>query len=364
MKVTDATVKFYKEKECKTEVANAGIDLIFVNAAGDKEVDNIKDATNMKFAVDNSVASDAFEIDTEYFAKVTFTADESELNSIVVPFQFAIPDFANSFQQESAVFIGGVANAYMNVADYNAAVAAGKAKAAYKLSNAFVKYLNGAKLALDDKTKIVGDKTSAQLATIDATFNGDAMIYLQDVDKAKETNIPAGYGQELIVNASSDNYKGWAYPEGKGTYTFTIKVMSPLYEGTVSAIGDVVKIPATSVSGWNMTNEHIEGKTYNNISYNVLPDVPSSVADWSRPEVAKVQAKTTNPRVVQLANDGVAQPAGTVTVDGKTSVRSGYITVLPQNIAVSTPTTINVTVTDIWGYAKTNPIKVNVTVGE
>ena len=368
-KVTGASVKYYTDKDCKTKVANAkGIYLIFVNAAGDKKV-AIKDAANMKFAVDNSEASEPFAVNKEYFAKVTFTTKvddkDSELNSIVIPFQFAIPDFANSFEQEPAVFINGVANAYMNVSDYNDAVVAGKAKAAYKLSNAFANYLKDVKLALDKETKI-GEtgKTSAELATIDATFNETAMIYLRDVDKAKNTNIPAGYGQELIVNASADDYMGWAYPQGKGTYTFTIKVMSPLYEGTVSAIGDIVSIPATSVSGWNMTNEHIEGKTYNNISYNVLPDVPGSVADWSRPEVAKVQVATTNPRVVQLAHDGVAQPASTVTVDGKTSVRSGYITVLPQNIAATTETTINVTVTDIWGYAKTNPVKVEVTVGE
>ena len=372
-KVTGHSVEYYTDKDCKNKVdnkgiGNYGIELIFVNAAGKDKVD-IKDAANMKFSVDNSEASSVFAVDKEYFAKVTFTTKvngkDSELNSIVIPFQFAIPDFANSFEQEPAVFIDGVANAYMNVSDYNDAVKAGKAKAAYKLSNAFANYLKDVKLALDKETKI-GEtgKTSYDLATIDATFNETAMIYLKDVDKAKDTNIPAGYGQELIVNASAKDYMGWAYPDGKGTYTFTIKVMSPLYEGTVSAIGDVVNIPATSVSGWNMTNEHIQGKTYNNISYNVLPDVPGSVADWSRPEVAKVQAATTNPRVVQLAHDGVAQPARIVTVDGKTSVRSGYITVLPQNIAATTETTINVTVTDIWGYAKTNPVKVEVTVGE
>ena len=48
----------------------------------------------------------------------------------------------------------------------------------------------------------------------------------------------------------------------------------------------------------------------------------------------------------------------------KGAVNEGYIKVLPQNIAATTETTINVTVTDVWGYAKTNPVKVKVTVGE
>ena len=108
-------------RTARTKLNNNGIELIFVNAAGDKEV-AIKDAANMKFSVDNSVApatssTPGFKVDTEYFAKVTFKASSSELNSIVIPFQFAIPDFANSFEQEPAVFIDNVANAYMNVED-------------------------------------------------------------------------------------------------------------------------------------------------------------------------------------------------------------------------------------------------------
>ena len=348
-KVTTATVAYYTDEACTKAVSGAdGITLKFINAKGDAEA-AIKDATNMKFSVENSVASGSFKVDTEYFAKVTFKVGSSELNSIVIPFQFAIPDFADSFEQEPAVFIDNVANAYMNVEDQTSG------EAAYKLSRAFKDFLSGADLKLDDKTKVTDKYTSAQLAVIDPTFDNDAKITLKDVDKAKDTNIPAGYGQELIVNASADDYMGWAYPEGEGTYTFTIKVMSPLFEGTVSAIGDVVPIPATSVDGWNMTNKHIQGKTYNNISYNVLQD---RVGDWSRPEIKSVAAKSTNERVVKV--EGVHN----ATAGEKGAVNEGYIKVLPQNIAATTETTINVTVTDVWGYAKTNPVKVNVTVGE
>ena len=355
-KVYDSNVEFYTDKDCKTKVANAkGINLIFVNAKGDAEV-AMKDAANMKFVVTNDEASEAFTVDKEYYAKVTFTDNsDSELNSIVVPFQFAIPNFADSFVQESAVFVDGVANAYMNVTDY----AASGNKAAYKLSNAFAKYMKNAKLALDNKTKVVGNYTSDGLATISTTFDDNAMIILKDVENDKTTGLQKGYKQGLIVNASAEDYLGWAYPEGKGTYTFTIKVMSPLYEGSVSAIGDVVNIPATSVNGWHMTNEHIQGKTYNNISYKVLPDiVTNNQSDWSRPEVASVAAASTNERVVKIGGVEGAQK------DSKGVITEGYIQVLPQNIAATTETEINVSVTDIWGYTKVNPVKVKVTVGE
>ena len=382
-KVNAYSYKFFTDKDCKKPVSinteagvtTEGIKLYFVDANG-KEV-AAKDAVNMKFAVTNADASKNFKVDTEYYVKVTFQNVEtvngstvtSELNSIVIPFQFAIPDFADSFEQESAVFVDGVANAYMTNDDEKTEIVEGVTKrlAAYKLSRAFKKHLKDAKLTLDDKTKVIGDYTSAKLAIIDGTFTDEAMITLNNVKPAEGTNIPVGYGQELIVNASAEDYKGWAYPEGEGTYTFTIKVMSPLYEGTVSAIGDVISIPATSTSGWSMTNEHIEGKTYNNVSYNVLPDVDggtSKETKWSRPEIAKVQATTANERVVKLGDNGLAQPAATVTIDGKSTLRSGYITVLPQNIAATTETEINITVTDVWGYAKTSPVKVKVTVGE
>jgi len=377
-KVNAYSYEFFTDKDCKKPVSinteagvtTEGIKLYFVDANG-KEV-AAKDAVNMKFAVTNADASKNFKVDTEYYVKVTFQNAEtvngstvtSELNSIVIPFQFAIPDFADSFEQESAVFVDGVANAYMTNADVKTEIVEGVTKrlAAYKLSRAFKKHLKDAKLTLDDKTKVIGDYTSAKLATIDGTFTDEAMITLNNVKPAKGTNIPVGYGQELIVNASADDYKGWDYPEGEGTYTFTIKVMSPLYEGTVSAIGDVISIPATSTSGWNMTNEHIEGKTYNNISYKVLPDtVVKGQSDWTRPEIASVTAASANTRVVEIANNGTVYDAE---ADDKGNITEGYIKVLPQNIAATTETEINITVTDVWGYAKTNPVKVKVTVGE
>ena len=370
-KVTGASVEFYTDKECKKaveeKVTGYGIDLIFVTADGKTELtgNGIKDATNMKFAVNNSEASAVFAVDTEYFAKVTFTTTvdgkDSELNSIVVPFQFAIPDFANSFEQEPAVFIDNVANAYMTNEDRTGE------EAAYSLWRAFKGYLKGAKLTLDDKTKIVGDLTSAELATFAGTevtdgatsyyvFDDKAKIVLNDTDKDKTTGLQKGYKQNLIVNASADDYMGWAYPEGEGTYTFTIKVMSPLYEGTVTAVEDVVSIDATSTIGQRITNEDITGYTYNNIAYKVLQD---KVGGWNRPEVKEVSVKEDyNKRVLQEAKV-IAATAG-----DKGAVNEGYIRVLPQNIAQTQKVTINVVVEDVWGYKKTNPIVVEVKVGK
>ena len=177
--------------------------------------------------------------------------------------------------------------------------------------------------------------------------------------------LELGYGQELTVNASDTDFEGWQYIGNDGKYTFKIKVMSPIYEGSVSAINSVVEIPATSVDGYKVGNKDIQGKTYNDIAYKVLQDLEG---DWSRPEISKVAAKTDNKRVVNIADkngniseDWVEAVAGEKSEDGK-SIIEGYINVKPENIENTTETQINVKVTDVWGYAKVNPIKVKVTV--
>jgi hypothetical protein len=71
----------------------------------------------MKFYVINDVASDEFEVNTVYYAKVSFSNGTEVLNSVVIPFQFTVPTFASLFEVEPAVFTDGVAYAYLNVAD-------------------------------------------------------------------------------------------------------------------------------------------------------------------------------------------------------------------------------------------------------
>ena len=248
----------------------------------------------------------------------------------------------------------------MNIADQTTG------ESAYKLERAFVKYPNDVTIALDDKTAVVDDKTSDKLAVLDLKFTKTAKITLTENVDSKDgdrNGLELGYGKELIVNASDTDFEGWEYTGDDGKYTFKIKVMSPIYEGSVSAINSVVEIPATSVDGYKVGNKDIQGKTYNDIAYKVLQDL---AGDWTRPEISKVAAKTDNKRVVNIADkdgkiseDWVEAVAGEGT--GKNFVE-GYINVKPENIENTTETQINVKVTDVWGYAKVNPIKVKVTV--
>lgn len=356
-KVANASVAFYSDAKCEKAVeGDKGVVLTFVDAEGKELTENaIKSAVDMKFAVTNATASKVFKVNTVYYAKVTFTTTgDSELNSVVVPFKFTVPTLASMFATEAAVFKGDVAYAYMNVADQT------NGEAAYSLKRAFAKYPE-VSLDMDDETAIVGDYTSTDLAEVSTTFDGEAKITLKAVDTDKATKIPAGYAKELIVNASDKDYEGWAYGEGEGEYVFKVKVMSPIFEGTVTSIESAVEIPATSVDGYKLGNKDIQGTTYNKVAYKVLQDAVNEEGGyWKRPEIASVEAAVASDRVIKIGNDGKAFDA-TMATDGKTVVE-GYIQVLPQNIAITTEETINVSVTDTWGFVKVNPIKVKVTV--
>ena len=356
-KVANASVAFYSDAKCEKAVeGDKGVVLTFVDAEGKELTENaIKSAVDMKFAVTNATASKVFKVNTVYYAKVTFTTTgDSELNSVVVPFKFTVPTLASMFATEAAVFKGDVAYAYMNVADQT------NGEAAYSLKRAFAKYPE-VSLDMDDETAIVGDYTSTDLAEVSTTFDGEAKITLKAVDTDKATKIPAGYAKELIVIASDKDYEGWAYGEGEGEYVFKVKVMSPIFEGTVTSIESAVEIPATSVDGYKLGNKDIQGTTYNKVAYKVLQDAVNEEGGyWKRPEIASVEAAVASDRVIKIGNDGKAFDA-TMATDGKTVVE-GYIQVLPQNIALTTEETINVSVTDTWGFVKVNPIKVKVTV--
>lgn len=326
-KVANASVAFYSDAKCEKAVeGDKGVVLTFVDAEGKELTENaIKSAVDMKFAVTNATASKVFKVNTVYYAKVTFTTTgDSELNSVVVPFKFTVPTLASMFATEAAVFKGDVAYAYMNVADQT------NGEAAYSLKRAFAKYPE-VSLDMDDETAIVGDYTSTDLAEVSTTFDGEAKITLKAVDTDKATKIPAGYAKELIVIASDKDYEGWAYGEGEGEYVFKVKVMSPIFEGTVTSIESAVEIPATSVDGYKLGNKDIQGTTYNKVAYKVLQDAVNEEGGyWKRPEIASVEAAVASDRVIKIGNDGKAFDA-TMATDGKTVVE-GYIQVLPYII--------------------------------
>lgn len=357
-KVVSASVKYYKEATCETEVTTPGITMSFINADGALNNNNagILAATDMKFLVDNTTASAKFAVNTVYYAKVSFSNGTEVLNSIVVPFQFTVPALSTFFEVEPAVFTEGVAYAYMTKEDQTAG------EAAYKLSRAFKKYPENVAITLNTQTKIVGNYVSSTLATIDAAFTATAKITLKNVFATGNVDgTQLGYAKELIVTAKEEKYENWTRATADQTYTFKIKMMSPIFEGTITSIKSSVEIPVTSTEGYKMGNSDIEGKTYGAVAYKVFQDAFDTVGYWTRPEIKSVSGKSENERVAKLEGadaNGVASAAA-ATKPGD-NVVEGYLKVLPQNIENTTDVVVNLTVEDIWGYKKVSPITVTV----
>ena len=334
-----------------------------------KATDDRNKANFIQVSINNTVTTSTYlKLGHTYYIKATFkTTDGGILNSIVVPVKFNAPALSAQFVKESAVFKDG-------------------GKAVYKLSRAFSDMPDVAdqvKLSLDDQTVVVENTQLTSENVADFVNEGndycsdDIMVELianDNLPKAQNTNLHVGYGKELTIKATGYvvkdqgyRYKNtrWLYASTEdATYTFNIKVMSPIYEGTVTATDNIITIPATG-SAYNLSNNDIKGTTYNNIAYKVLPDkvVDGIIKDWNREEIASVSAKSNNENVFKVAGTPSAAYAYKDNEE-KTVIVEGTLAVTPQNIAETTESTMTITVEDVWGYKKPNDIKVKITVGE
>ena len=387
----------YTDAACTDQVSANGFEANVVekldkNNKVSSDVTEVAKANFIQVDVDNANVA-GLELNKTYYFQFTFKASANEnLKTIVVPVQFTAPTLAEQFVKETAVFTsnGNTAWAYMNVDDqYNTGANRNMGFAAYKFSRAFKSMplnagvtfeLSADKDLLDNKkssqdlAKLGTDEGTANATTPQSIDNG-LKIYLRNdaglMDDGTDRQI--GYGQELTIIAKDSRYgvatgtNGWVYANnGKdGEYTFKIKVLSPIFEGTVTGTSTVVNIEATD-DGYKITNEDIQGATYNNISYAVLPDKLGtgatansvSVPAWKRPEIQEVTAESQSNNVVAIGNNGVAVGA-TADKDVKLA-EEGYIRLLPQNTQETTDVIVEVTVEDIWGYKMTSPITVRV----
>ena len=403
-KVQKVTVQLYdvetgKVAKDKSDVAidglPSGMHVVFMDKDGvDKfdvtgalaengTADNIKKTTTIALRFENTTAlANALTLDHKYKAVITFVGSAdgtvySTLSTTEIPFTLSIPTIDKLFTEQAGVFVGGIANAYMD----KAAVSGSSVPATYPFASAFNHFgenmkATSYKFEMDDETKIVDDLTSADLATINNATNTNADITLNNTLPGTSTNLvdgntglQKGYKQELIVNVTAAKFAGvWDYGTATDVdYSFKIKVMSPLYEGTIVATDQIVTIPATDVNGHEVNSSDIAGYTYNDILYSIFPDKPESTSPLSlgykRDEIQKVEFKSMDENVfISNIKAESYHPAGAD--PEKDPAKDGYLIVYPKNLAETTDAKLKVTLTDAWGYKKVAEIPVRVTVGE
>lgn len=356
-------VKYYTDADCTKDEkdASAGIALTFTSADGKTSYtgNNIKNASLLKFTVTNATAvSNGFQVDKVYYAKVTFkNASGSELNSIVIPFEFKIPAVATFFEQKSAYVVDGVINAYF----YQTATTdpAAAATTAVEFNKYFSKILPDATVSLVADEKI-NDKPTKDLFKFSSTITfKEATIDLIDGISGAGAG-QNGYGQAVTVNATKDNYEGWKYQaKGANTYSFKIRLMSPIYEGTVvPAEGSTITISGNDlVKGALITDADIIGKDYNGNNYTVVPDlyVDGETADWANPQIEKVSAAQDADKYIKA----IETVAATKAANGST-VNGGF-KLTGESISNTVTVEMPVTVEDAWGYKRTVGVSVTIT---
>ena len=348
-------------------------------------------ANFVRMIVDNA-KDDNLTLDKQYYVKVTFrdkAADATNdyiFNSIVIPVTFTAPTVAEQFTI-STNYQNGTANsikAYYNVwegADVNR----------INLVTFFTKdgYDKFADLSLksDDKVAEYGaynqltSEDLADLAEIDDAKDlvvGNTTIKLarekatgtEDLVLDDKTNREVGYGKALTITAENKNYADtkWTYPDKAEytDYTFTVTVLSPIYEGVIAATDGSknLTVIANSETGTDITKDMINLTDYANNKYNVVPDasVPSGKtltnsefnnADvWSHKQIENVWVDETGKnnyiKEIKLRGLNAKDPDNII---------PGAITVIAQPIAEFTePTEVTVHVKDVWGYVTSQPL--------
>ena len=375
-KLASTAVKFVDTTD-KTIVwdESDGINATFVNKNENNvtEVTKLSDANFIQFRIDNATAGGNFDINKQYNAVIDFKENAtSVLNTITVPFTLTLPSITTLFQLDANFVIDGNAVCYMYAGDQTT-----NGDATFKLNRVFAKAeTTGFTIELDDEIEVVDKMKSNQLATIDSqisgstasSFDNETKVTLKDSDpdgndwKDKETGIQKGYGQVLTFHITGKFANAWAYPDGEG-FTFTAKILSPIYEGNVTPReGSQVVIPASDLDGYQFGNDVIIGNTYNTaVTYDVLPIWKNGKSGYSREDIKAVSAKSGNTNIFTIA--GAPTNAQAPITSGNTTVkRDGYFVMHSQNVPQTSTTTVEITVTDIWGYSKTSSVPVQITV--
>ena len=356
--LTQTSVTLHAKADCSDAAAltvtnnSTAMTYALVNADG-----GAANVNTLKYAMFNVTTANTdvdVVLDKQYYLKVVFKhAANDPINSITVPVKFTAPAVADLFAMKAGYVVDGTINAYFyNVANKN-----------IELSRYFDKMDTHATLALDTDTDLVTKDDFAYDSDALADLSS-GILNLDDVEVDANTGKELGYGLSLIVEATDAKYKdsGWAYlaDSGKDKYSFTIKVMSPILEGTIKpATGSTIEISANSTDGFNVTKDMITGADYNGNAYNVVPDkTGSDVNDlqWSNEQIDNVTAVkkggSDNTYIKNVTMKGQYKPGDTVI--------PGAINILADPLPNTTETAIVVTVTDKWGYKTAKEVSVTI----
>ena len=338
----------------------------------------VADKNTIKYiSVKVGAGDKTFTVDTQYYLNVQFNDKNSgKINNAIIPVIFTAPTVAEQFSVKSAYVVENVINAYY----YN--YATGFAGKSVEVNRYFDKADKKATLTLNDEEVLEKVNTTEYTAYDLAVFcdnkgnaaTTDATVanYIRLKTGANNALVQKdgtelGYKDILKVKAYNTNYEGWNFKEdAQKVYNFSIQLMSPIYEGEIKpAEGATINIDANSEEGFPIVKSMISLIDYNKNSYNVVPDVngktPTNKGDnaidaWKAEQILNVwvdkDANNTYIKNIELR--------GQKDKEEQISEVPGAIMVFADPLPNTTETSMNVHVTDIWGYTKSLPVSVTI----
>ena len=322
---------------------------------------SLKEINKIKVAM-NAIKTTNLDRTKKYYVLINFYDNSGEvLSTLKVPFHIAIPTLTSLLNKEKVVF-GGTANGtgVMNEEDLN-----DQGDAIYSLKYAFNKLSDafGGNTQITfgiDATQTIKvdgkDKYMSTLATVNASSTKDASIQLTDKKNA--------YNKAISMVVASASYLGkYAYTaEELKTAAFTMKVVSPIEQGTLEAAAGadaIINVVATEDGTAKVSESDLVAKTYAGVAYKVFKDkfngAELTASAWTTPYIkADASFESTNTNVFTMGSVNAA------TRTDKGVVTPGYVVVKPMNVAYEDAVPVKITVVDAWGYKKEATIKVKV----
>ena len=360
----------YANKACTTDAGETDVftyDLVKELKKDAAVTSNRNEANYIRVSVNNAKVNGKLKLNTTYYIKLSFKNNSAKvLSSIVVPVKFTAPALSTFFTQRDAFVQDGVINAYFYKANGVKTV---------DLTEYYSKYVEDATLDYDNTAKVgETDKYTSQLATGASTYKTDGTfnVYCKFTNPiglnaalkkaAPNAQFELGYNEVLTFKATKDNYQGWKYTEAsEKTYAFKVRIMSSIIEGSIApATGSAIEVSASDATvGAKITSAMIKGADYNKNEYDVVPDMLGAVTTdvWSNTFVNMVTVSVGTSGYLLSAT--VEAATADATVANKVAEK-GYILIKAKSISQTTTVEMPVTVTDAWGYTKTQNVPVTI----
>lgn len=212
------------------------------------------------------------------------------------------------------------------------------------------------------------DKMAITFSLADNQVDGKDFIKSDVVDGKARVYYASGkdaskqYGKEFTVNVESATYLDvYTYSEeARKAQAFKMVVLSPVYEGTIEA-ATALEVEATAGAKLNMAD--IIAKNYNKQTYTLykskfltddnkvvdLDGINQTANVFDYTPIKSVTLESGDKKVFDLVN--TTPSAATYDKEAK-KVVPGSVEITTKEISKDTPTTIKVTVEDVWGYKK------------